>query len=480
MGGRFCFKGIGFTIGGYKYYREQVEGLDAMEGKKPTQNFSIIHLFLFYIFIQPIIDLATSLSIVYFENQFTIGTIIRFLMLALGIVLLLFNKNQDKKIIIIYQLILGGYFFVSLINNFMVKSPISIGAELTFIVKALYFIIVFFSYVFVFHSLKIKDPNWTNTIQKYIFYTMMLTGLIMLLAGITDTAFDSYKYSKLGHKGWFYAANELGSILAICFPVVMLYSIRKASSFKTLFYWIPSLLLLYSLFSIGTKVGLGTIIVTVVIGLIMTGYELIQRYNRRKKVLFVNLIVQLIIGVSALVYLPFSPVAENTQIHIGILDEEKNNQPDIDEQAEIDEENKSNEQIEQLILSNRDQFLEQQQAFFKESPFTQKLFGMGYGGNYEKKAKLIEMDFHDLFYSFGIIGFVIYIIPLIFTLISGAFRFISDLRRHFNLEIVLIWTGILLGLGIAFTAGHVLTAPGVSIYLAILLAYMNVRLKSNE
>jgi hypothetical protein len=452
-----------------------------MEGiKKPTQNFSIIHLFLFYIFIQPIIDLATSLSIVYFENQFTIGTMIRFLMLALGMVYLVFNKSKDKKIVIIYQLILGGYFFISLINNFIVKSPISIGAELTFIVKALYFIVMFFSYVFVFYALKIKDPNWTDTIQKFIFYTMTLTGLIMLLAGLTDTAFDSYKYSKLGHKGWFYAANELGSILAICFPVVMLYSIRKANSFKTLFYWVPSLLMLYSLFAIGTKVGLGTIIVTVIIGLFVTVYELIQRYNRRKKVLFLNLTVQLLIGVSALVYLPFSPVAENTQIHIGILDEEKKNQPDTDEQAEIDEAEESNEQIEQLILSNRDQFLEQQQGFYNDAPFTQKLLGMGYGGNYEKKAKLIEMDFHDLFYSFGIIGFIIYIIPLIFTLISGGFRLISDLKRNSNLEIILIWTGILLGLGISFTAGHVITAPGVSIYLAILLAYMNVRLKPIE
>ena len=51
---------------------------------------------------------------------------------------------------------------------------------------------------------------------------------------------------------------------------------------------------------------------------------------------------------------------------------------------------------------------------------SQKLLGMGYAGNFkynEQKQpdpKLIEMDFHDWFYDFGIIGFVLLMIPFIY------------------------------------------------------------------
>ena len=49
----------------------------------------------------------------------------------------------------------------------------------------------------------------------------------MVISISTSTDFGSYEWMKVGSRGWFYAGNELGSILAIIFPIVVLYSIQN-------------------------------------------------------------------------------------------------------------------------------------------------------------------------------------------------------------------------------------------------------------
>ncbi|MBJ7988196.1 O-antigen ligase family protein, partial [Bacillus cereus] len=71
-------------------------------------------------------------------------------------------------------------------------------------------------------------------------------------------------------------------------------------------------------------------------------------------------------------------------------------------------------EVKSLIYSDRDKFLKVYKQYYKDAPLSQKLFGMGYAGNYTVKIKLIEMDFHDLFFAFGIVGFLIYLIPLLY------------------------------------------------------------------
>jgi O-antigen ligase like membrane protein len=147
------------------------------------------------------------------------------------------------------------------------------------------------------------------------------------------------------------------------------------------------------------------------------------------------------------------------------------------QQTEEDRE-MNKEQMQHLILSGRNEYLALQQNYFAQSPWMQKLFGMGYGGNYPKTPKLIEMDFHDLFFSFGIVGFFVYIAPLIYVLVHIGCRLFRNIHTFIDLEFILISSGIALELGIALTAGHVLTAPAVSIYLAVLIAYLFIRTKN--
>ena len=49
----------------------------------------------------------------------------------------------------------------------------------------------------------------------------------MVVSIATGTDYNNYEWLKLGSRGWFYAGNELGSILAIMCPIVVLYSIEN-------------------------------------------------------------------------------------------------------------------------------------------------------------------------------------------------------------------------------------------------------------
>jgi hypothetical protein len=451
-----------------------------MKNRKHLRNIKLEQIFLLFVIIQPLLDLATSFSIFLLKSEFTLGIITRFLMMFFGIVYLFFSKFPNKKRILIYLFVLCGFFFINIVNNLIIKEPIDIGSEIKFIIKSSYFIVMLFTYLFVFYKIK-TQPKWDELIQKYVVYAMTLIGITMVVSAITGTAFNSYQYEKIGHKGWFFAGNELGAIMSICFPVTVLFAVRKTTSLQQIYYWLPPILLVYSLLALGTKVGYGAAIITIFIALTMM---FIQYFLKRKEGFAIrplNIAMAALIFTGVLFYTPFSPVVQNTQIHLNILKikkpaaEKDGNEIQQETQEEIND-----EELQNLVFSGRDQYLSLHKKYFQHAPLLQKLFGMGYAGNYEKNPKLIEMDFHDLFFSFGIAGFILYIAPIAYIMINLIFKILSNAKTRLNLEKVLIGSGIALGLGIAFTAGHVLTAPAVSIYLAILIAYLFIKTQMDE
>ncbi|WP_449537833.1 O-antigen ligase family protein [Ferdinandcohnia sp. Marseille-Q9671] len=444
---------------------------------------------IFFIILQPILDLITSLSIHLLQTEITLGILVRFLVLVLGFFYILTVKGATKKkIIISYLTLLSVFFLINIINNYFVKDPMSITSEVKFVAKTGYFIFILFTYLFLFKRIRSTNKDWESLIQKNFVFAMNIIGAVMVISAITGTAFNSYIKDKTGHVGWFFAGNELGAIMAISFGIVILYAIRKTTSFQNIYTWVPVLLVMYSLLAVGTKVGY----VTVLLMLLISLFVLIVEKFRDKRAGKINLVILLLLIAGFAVYTPFSPIAENTNIHLNLINEQNQTQ----EQPETDpnhtankphkpsndktEQHLGNKEIENLLLSGRGTYLEEHKQFFNEAGISQKLFGLGFGGNYETEAKMIEMDFHDLFYSFGIVGTILYLLPILYFGIKVFLLFIRKISIHFNISNALIASGIVIGLGIAYSAGHVLTAPAVSIYLAILIAYLVTRLEKDS
>ena len=89
-----------------------------------------------------------------------------------------------------------------------------------------------------------------------------------------------------------------------------------------------------------------------------------------------------------------------------------------------------------------------------------KVIRMGYAGNFkynEQKQpdpKLIEMDFHDWFYDFRIIGFVLLMIPFIYYGLRILLAFATRFKDIFNIKYGMISASLLLALGIAYIRAH--------------------------
>ena len=126
----------------------------------------------------------------------------------------------------------------------------------------------------------------------------------------------------------------------------------------------------------------------------------------------VNTVVAAIVLGGLIVLTPHTPIAKNMGIHMQIYEYKKSVQEEKDrKEGKVIKEEKheqgelTDSEMKSLIYSDRDKFLKVYKQYYKDAPLSQKLFGMGYAGNYTDKIKLIEMDFHDLFFAFGIVGF---------------------------------------------------------------------------
>lgn len=477
------------------------------------------HFLLFFIILQPVLDLLTSLSITLLKSNATVGILVRFLIMAVGgIYILIQAKEKENRKFLIYLILLAGVLGIGFINNKLVKDPIVLSEEVKFVAKALYIYIMLGSYILALKSLK-KTVNISDKVRNSIVYSTLIINAIMVISISTSTDFGSYEWMKVGSRGWFYAGNELGSILAIIFPIVVLYSIQKTKSWKHILYWIPSLLMIYSLIQVGTKVGMGSIGATLVaaIGIILLQL-LFDRKNPNKKSLALNAVIAIVLLAGVVGTFKQTPLAQNMGIHNNYLSEQnvaqqgqkekeikeklkkeqelkekEENHHKVEkpeEKAKIEEEVKKElekeqkkENQENLIFSGRQVYEERHKQFFKEAPMSQKLLGMGYAGNFkynEQKQpdpKLIEMDFHDWFYDFGIIGFVLLMIPFIYYGLRILLAFATRFKDIFNIKYGMISASLLLALGIAYIAGHILTAPGVGIYFVVVLAYLIVDLE---
>lgn len=452
---------------------------------KQTDNY-FPHFLLLFIVFQPILDLLTSFSIYVLHMSATVGIVVRFafMLLALGY-LLLHHKQQGAKKYILYLCLFGIVLAIGLVNNLMVKSPVSFGEEVKFILKSVYPIVLLFGYIIALKELKNNEYAFHKIITYFLYATLILS-ISIIAAMATGTDFPSYPNSKIGSRGWFFAGNDLSSIFAIMFPIVVLYSVHKTTSFSKAYYWIPTVLAMYASIMIGTKVGYGAIVITLGIALFFLFIEyMIHRKKEGKGFTYlVNTIVAAVVLGGLLVLTPQTPIAKNMSIHLQIYEYKKSVQEEKDRKegkVVTEEEHKQGEltdsEMKSLIYSDRDKFLKVYKQYYKEAPLSQKLFGMGYAGNYTTKMKLVEMDFHDLFFAFGIVGFLMYLLPLLYFGIKIFIRLITNFKKLFSVKHMLLASTLVLSLGIGFMSGHVLTAPAVSIFFVVILAYLIVDLE---
>lgn len=387
------------------------------------KNYSLI--FLIFLYIQPFLDVITSIMINQFSVNLTIGIIVRCLFILYIIYTGIFVHKIELKKKLIYLVLISTYSLIYTFNNILQKDISILFFEISNLIKILFLpVCLIFS-----GNINIKKSHFLILFSIY--------ALFVIVPTIFNVNFDSYAYSKVGSIGWFNSANEVNAIISILLPFVLVSCIKKENRLY--------LIGLFSIFIMGTKTSLIALIICIVI----YGLYYIYKHKNNTKMLKVILAISIISFMLFIYIFPKTSISKNIIMHLEFLE--------IDNISQVF----SYKSLNRFILSDRLDFLMDTNDHFYDSSITSKIFGIGYTKSNEVgyvEDKLIEMDVYDIYYRLGIMGFLLVIVPLIAYIFNDKFKIFSEYTLS-----------IFLGLLISLIAGHVLVAPGVSIYLIVML-----------
>ena len=432
-----------------------------MNNKKTA---TLIYIFLI---LQPFLDLFTSLMVRYTTFPITIGMLLRGLFLLFCIILFVKSKSIHKKKSIIYLTFLSLFCILYFITKTDIFTIEFLKTEIIYMFKYLYFPIITICLINVYDELELDKDK----LFKIFTINAITYAVLILIPEITKTSFASYIGSNKGTVGWFYAANEIGAITVALLPYVYYTLFARMPVFKTSIIFI---IIILADVLLGTK--------TSFIGMLITEllYLLYNLFNYKKNRGY-GLIVSIMIVIISFCIIPQIPAIKNLQNAITnssqIVEEPPKNN------SEIIIKNQSLKRIIAVALSGRDVFLFNTLNIYKDVSLVDKTLGIGFVNrdsiNNEDIEKLIEMDLLDILFHYGIIGFIIYFGPLIYII----YRTIkSIIKSKFQLSFFKLTNIYVIGIMtlISLIAGHVYSAPAVSIYIAFSVAMLDSALTKGE
>ena len=449
----------------------------------------------FYLFIilQPILDLLTSFMSRNMDLSLTIGIIARSLFMVYMFMYALFIYRPQGRIYKYSRWILIGIgvYIITFLGYTLLSKDTSIITEIKGVIKLFYFPIVLTG-VFI-----LNEKDRLEISNNFLMYLLLGYTGVIFIATVTGTYFRSYNeyLYGLGTVGWFFAANEIGSIIAILTPFTIINIIDNKLNIVNI---ISIILCILSSLYMGTKVpflgfvgSAGILMVYIIFTSIFTRIKKIPTLLNYKKISVCVIIIGIVF--SGLFYK--SPVYKNLMFNYGhivhkivqFIEGPKEENPatkpmDTNEEVVVVEPEEQEEQEIEInmhinqddlvgsLLSNRTAIAEEIKNIYKNSSIVEKLVGLGHVIEIKpgiSTDKTIEMDQLDIFYRHGIVGTILYfgqLIILIGAIMKSLFR---NARYLLDLDVITCMISIFLGIAIAFSSGHVLTAPAVSIFIIL-------------
>lgn len=394
-------------------------------------------LLIIFILIQPILDLITGIGIHVWKMNVTIGIIVRIvaLLFILYSVLFIFKKKQNWK----YYKVLIIYGLLYVLGIIIFNNGTGLFSEIQGLCRVFYFPVLLISLYSIKEEIKISKMTLMVVLMTYL--------VCILIPNCLNLGFKTYEITKAGTLGFFNSANEISGIISLLTPIMFLILINSKKLLSTI---IISIIYLYVILTIGTKTPLLSLGITTFFTYLWFIYKEIK-IKRINRIVISGMV--LIVGMIGLVLiLPKTNFYKNIKTHLNYLE--------LDDITEVFEDEKL---VDHFIFSSRLKFMKNRQQDYLEANTYQKLFGIGYLKE-EKQAKAVEMDYFDIYYSHGIIGFIIY-----FGIYGYFFYLIMKERKKLDLEQYLLYISVLLSIFLSFFTGHIITAPAVSILVTILL-----------
>ncbi|MBQ3298240.1 MAG: O-antigen ligase family protein [Bacilli bacterium] len=390
-----------------------------------------------FILLSPIIDLLTGLCLHLFEIHFTIGIILRVLFLLFVCYTTIFVYK--KKLLLPY-LAIGLYGILYIIGIIMYKNGVGIITEFQGLVKVFYFPVLFLSLY------SIRDE--INISKMTLFTTLFLYLICIFVPILLGIGYDTYEITKAGTLGFYNSANEISGIISILTPIMFIILFSSKSIIPK---FLLGIMYLVVILMMGTKTPLLTLGITIVAIILYLWKDYLIKKQYKK---IITSVIILLIGISALiVIIPKTNFYKNIETHLNYLK--------LDNVGEVFEDE---ELVDHFIFSQRLTFLDRKANLYHKASAYQKLFGIGYLKSNGKPTKMIEMDYFDIFYNHGVIGFLLFFIITIYVLWK-----VLKKEKTLNFDSYMLFISLLLIIFLSFFTGHIITAPAVSLIAIILI-----------
>ena len=394
-------------------------------------------LLIIFILLQPILDLITGFGIHIWKMDITIGIIIRmiFLLVILYSVMFVYKKKQNW----LYYGILIVYGLLYVLGIILFKDGVGLFSEIQGLCRVFYFPVLLIALY------SIKDEI---KISKMTLMVVLVTYLVCILVpNCLNLGFETYEITKAGTLGFFNSANEISGIISLLTPIMILIFV---SSKKIIPAVIISCIYLYVILTIGTKTPLLSLGITIFFTYLWFIYNAVK--VKKYKRIGISLIALVLFTTALILILPKTTFYKNIETHLNYLK--------LDNVTEVFEDEKL---VDHFIFSSRLKFMKERQQDYMDGNIYQKLFGIGYLNN-QKEAKAVEMDYFDIYYNHGIIGFILF-----FGIYGYLFYLIMKEKKKLDFEQYMLYISILLSIFLSFFTGHIITAPAVSILVTVLL-----------
>ena len=404
--------------------------------KKIFNGKIILYLMLF----SPLIDIITSVMLVNNIN-FTLGIFIKCIMLFLIGIYLLFIDKSNKKINYIIIALLAVFNVLNMVNN------ISVIKSDTFSFFG-YLIKYDFNLLSLLFFVKYFRENRIDI--KLLKVPIIIVSLSLVISLITNSAMYTYDAYRFGTSSWFSSANEFGALLSILYPIaIYLFLDRKDSKKIDVLYVI---IIAYGLLELGTKVGLLSFIIS---SLAYLFFRLINMKSYKLNYSFYVVLLLLIIPACLFNNLP---TVKNVRFRYDYVKNKVG-----------DDRDKNKKITNEVVFSNRDQYF----LFIKDNNYDTLDYLVGKTNLDGREIVIIEMDIFDIFFMFGIYGFVLLYGIIGYLGIKIMKKYFSNFKKGFKyIKINMLIVCLVLTFLISCIVGHVILCPSVSVFFGTIYAYL--------
>ena len=382
------------------------------------------------------------------------------IMLKAGITLPLSISQVFKFTIIIFLFIRMSLFpkfeFLLLIFVFILLCIPSVIQQFSFnyrefflvddLIKTSKYITPFLSLIF-FKS--VFENNSTKGLLKLIYYWIFFSYVLFavnILLKYVGLGFPMYEYANTGTKGFFYSGNEISALLLVLYSFIAyhFWEIKKNKLWFFLFF-IFNLIVAITITSKTAMIGI--VLITLMIPLRMKEFV----YVSFNKIISIFIIIFFIIPVA--VYLAYRLLADSL-----IMERLTYFYNKLDPVT--------------FIFSGRNlKAKEMIEIYKKDYNILQELMGGGQTYYESQLGSVIEIDFLDLFFAYGIMGALIFIFIIFLLSFQSLSRTFNNNYQYAKLSVIMLFI-------LTFTssiAGHVYNSGIAGFYIGFVLSLMYLK-----